>query len=224
MLVEEYIEGSDVAVGFIEGVGHDDGLLTPVEMLYDQGQGEAIKIYDYRLKNVDPGKVQYRCPANLPRDVAARLRQISHEVLRTLGLRDVARLDFRVTPEGRIYLLEVNALPALATSSSLFAATAQVGLTYNATIAAVLNAAALRSGLAIGGAARRHAHAQGAADPRRLHVQRQARGATAMTRPSGIRRRPSSRSPTRSRARVTSWSTSRPRRTCRACSRKPMST
>src|SRR5499427_1932757 len=147
VLVEEYIDGLDVAVGFIDGVGHDDGLLTPVEMSYE-GENERFKIYDYRLKNVDPAKVQYRCPANLPRDVAARLRQISHEVVRAIGLSDLARMDFRITPEGRIYLLEVNALPALATSSSLFAATAQVGLTYQSTIAAVLNAAALRSGLA----------------------------------------------------------------------------
>jgi len=151
VLVEEYIAGLDIAVGFIEGVGHDDGLLTPVEVTYDQAPntGErAFNIYDYRLKNVEPGKVQYRCPANLPRDVAARLRSISSEAIRTLGLRDLARLDYRVTAEGRIYLLEANALPALASSSSLFAATAQVGLTYNGTIAAVLNAAALRSGLA----------------------------------------------------------------------------
>jgi len=147
VLVEEYIAGLDIAVGFVEGVGHDDGLLTPVEVMYETPE-RAINIYDYRLKNVEPGKVQYRCPANLPRDVAARLRSISSEVIRTLGLRDLARLDYRVTPEGRIYLLEANALPALASSSSLFAATAQVGLTYTATIAAVLNAAALRSGLA----------------------------------------------------------------------------
>ena len=146
VLVEEYIEGADVAVGFVEGVGHDDGLLTPVEMSYEDS--DRFKVYDYRLKNVDPAKVQYRCPANLPRDVAARLRQIAHEVIRTIGIRDLARLDFRVTPEGRIYLLEVNALPALATSSSLFAATAQVGLTYQASIGAILNAAMLRSGLA----------------------------------------------------------------------------
>src|SRR3954470_7740697 len=125
VLVEEYIDGIDVAVGFIEGVGHDDGLLTPVEMAYEQVE-RGISIYDYRLKNVDPGKVTYRCPANLPRDVAARLRQIALEVVRTIGLRDLARMDFRITPEGRIYLLEVNALPALGTSSSLFAATAQV--------------------------------------------------------------------------------------------------
>src|SRR5678816_3011206 len=151
VLVEEYIAGLDIAVGFIEGVGHDDGLLTPVEVMFDPSPGiseRGFNIYDYRLKNVEPGKVQYRCPANLPRDVAARLRSISSEAIRTLGLRDLARLDYRVTPEGRIYLLEANALPALASSSSLFAATAQVGLTYNAAIVAVLNAAALRSGLA----------------------------------------------------------------------------
>src|SRR5580704_2346275 len=148
VLIEEYIDGQEIAVGFIDGVGHDDGLLTPVELLYADGNERPFHIYDYRLKNVEPGKVQYRCPANLPRDVAARLRQISHEVLRAIGLRDMARMDFRVTPEGRIYLLEVNALPQLAQSSSLFAATAQVGLTYQASIGAILNAAALRSGLA----------------------------------------------------------------------------
>ncbi|MDX2093990.1 MAG: ATP-grasp domain-containing protein [Kofleriaceae bacterium] len=150
VLVEEYIEGSDIALGFIEGVGHDDGLLTPVELLFDNASmgDRQFNIYDYRLKNVEPGKVQYRCPANIPRDVAARLRSISMDAIRALGLRDLARLDYRVTQEGRIYLLEANALPQLATHSSLFAATAQVGLTYNSTIAAILNAAALRSGLA----------------------------------------------------------------------------
>ena len=150
VLVEEYIEGIDVAVGFIDGVGHDGGLLTPVEVSMETAAGgeRPFNIYDYRLKNIEPGKVQYRCPANIPRDVAARVRSISSEVIKTLGLRDMARLDYRVTSEGRIYLLEANALPALNSSSSLFAATAAVGLTYNATIAAVLNAAALRSGLA----------------------------------------------------------------------------
>ena len=152
VLVEEYIEGLDIALGYIEGVGHDGGLLTPVEVDvrsgFELGADRPFNIYDYRLKNVEPGKVQYRCPAGIPRDVAARLRSISSEVIRTLGLRDLARLDYRVTGEGRIYLLEANALPALNSSSSLFAATAQVGLTYNATISAILNAAALRTGLA----------------------------------------------------------------------------
>ncbi len=176
VLVEEYIEGVDVSVGYIDGVGHDDGLLTPVELILEPSAERPFNIYDYRLKNVEPGKVQYRCPANIPRDVAARLRQIAAECVRTLGVRDVCRLDFRVAPDGRIYLLEANALPSLAPNSSLFVASSQIGLTYNATIASILNAAALRSGLAtasqLGVGARRQRKA--AADPRRLHVQREA--------------------------------------------------
>src|SRR5262249_23181457 len=69
VIVEEYIDGVDIAVGYIEGVGHDGGLLMPVELVYLFGlpngepNVERFNIYDYRLKNIEPGKVQYRCPA-----------------------------------------------------------------------------------------------------------------------------------------------------------------
>ncbi len=149
VLVEEYVEGIDVTVGYLDGVGHDNGLLTPVEMMVESTAERPFNIYDYRLKNLEPGsKALLRCPASVPRDIAARLRILSSETVKALGLRDVARLDFRVSTDGRIYLLEANALPSLAGSSAVFVAAAQMGLTYNATIAAILNAAALRSGLA----------------------------------------------------------------------------
>ncbi|MCA9675570.1 MAG: ATP-grasp domain-containing protein [Kofleriaceae bacterium] len=151
VLVEEYVEGLDVTVGYIDGVGHDDGLLTPVELMLESTSDRPFNIYDYRLKHLETNggsKPLFRCPAGVPRDIAARMRGISAEVIRTLGLRDVARLDFRISSDGRIYLLEANALPSLAQSSAMMAAAAQLGLTFNATIAAILNAAALRTGVA----------------------------------------------------------------------------
>lgn len=148
VLVEEYIDGIDVDVGYIDGVGHDGGLLMPVEHLVDGSGERPFNIYDYRLKNLEPGRVQFRCPAGIPRDVAARLRTVSMEVIKVLGIRDLARLDFRVAPDGRFYLLEANALPALDQGSSLFVAASQAGLTYNASVAAILNAAALRANVA----------------------------------------------------------------------------
>ena len=148
VLIEEYIEGVDIAVGYIHGIGHDSGLLAPVEHLLEPSPLSKFNVYDYRRKNLEPGTVHFRCPANVPRDVAARLRAISHDAIAALGLRDLARLDFRVADNGRIYLLEANALPSLHPSSSMFAATGQLGLSYQGTIAAVLNSAALRSNVA----------------------------------------------------------------------------
>ena len=148
VLVEEYVDGVDVMVGYIDGVGHDNGLLSPVELLVETSADRPFNVWDYRLKNLEPGKVQLRCPATIPRDIAARLRQISLDVIRTIGLRDVARIDFRIGPDGRIYFLEANAIPSLAPSAPLFVATSQLGMGYGNTIASILNAAALRSGLA----------------------------------------------------------------------------
>src|SRR5262245_22088767 len=73
VLVEEFIPGTDVTVGFIEGVGAagEGGLLAPVEYVVDPSARNRYNIYDYKLKNVDPSKVSLRCPADLPRDVAA---------------------------------------------------------------------------------------------------------------------------------------------------------
>ena len=148
VLIEEYVDGIDVLVGYIDGVGHDNGLLSPVELLVDPSLDRPYNVWDYRLKNLDPGRVQFRCPAQIPRDIAARLRQIAAEVIRTLGLRDVARIDFRIAPDGRIYFLEANAIPSLAPNAALFAATSQLGMGYASTVASILHAAALRSGLA----------------------------------------------------------------------------
>ena len=148
VLVEEYIPGVDVAVGYVDRVGHDGGLLMPVEFVVDVPSSNRFNIYDYQAKNIDPGRVQLRCPAALPRDVAARLRSIAHRVIEVLGLRDLARIDFRIAEDGRIYMLEANALPSLNQSSSIFVATSQLGLTFRSSVAAVLNAAALRTNVA----------------------------------------------------------------------------
>ncbi len=151
VLVEEFVSGIDVSVGYIDRVGHDDGLLLPVEHLVDPTDQNPFMVQDYRTKIIDPGAVKLRCPAEIPRDVAARLRAISHTALKALGIKDLARIDYRIGENGRIYLLEVNALPALERGSSLFAATAQAQLTYEQSICAVLNASALRQGVATAG-------------------------------------------------------------------------
>jgi D-alanine-D-alanine ligase len=146
VLIEEFIPGVDVTVPFVEGLG-DEGILSPVEYVIESAARSRFNIYDYRLKNTDPNKVQVRCPPELPRDVLARLRTISKTAVRALGMRDVGRIDFRLGDDGRIYFLEVNALPSLEPGASIFAASKREGLSYEQTIAQVVKSAGVRWGL-----------------------------------------------------------------------------
>lgn len=148
VLVEEFVAGTDVTVPFIEGVG-DEGVLTPVDYLVDPAARNRYNIYDYRLKSSDAGRVQVRCPPDLPRDVLARLRALSKLAIRALGVRDLGRIDFRIGEDGRIFLLEVNALPSLERGASTFAAAAREGLDFDAAVGAILASAARRWGFVV---------------------------------------------------------------------------
>jgi D-alanine-D-alanine ligase len=146
VLVEEFIAGTDVTVPFVEGLG-DDGVLLPVDYLVDPSARSKFNLYDYRLKSTESNRVQVRCPPDLPRDVTARVRAASRLAVRALNVRDLGRIDFRIGEDGRLYLLEVNALPSLERGASLFAAAAREGLDYEATLGAIVASAGRRQGL-----------------------------------------------------------------------------
>src|SRR5206468_2884855 len=104
-------------------------------------------ILDYALKHEHQSFVTRRTPARVPPRIAERLSELSDRCFDALGLRDTAGLDFRIGLDGEIYFLSATALPSLEPKTALFAATASVGLDYDATISAILRAAAPRVGL-----------------------------------------------------------------------------
>ncbi len=103
VLVEEYVAGREIGVGWVAGLG----LLPPIEYRY------AGPVYDYGLKHVTPERVEVVVPAPLPGDVAARLRVAARTCFAALGVAGYGRADFRVTADGDIVFLEMNPLPSL---------------------------------------------------------------------------------------------------------------
>ncbi len=125
ILVEELIEGIDVAVGWIEGVG----LLPAIWYRYDAVDRYAI--YDYVLKHDAPERVQIEIPAPLPDDVGKRLIAATRRAIEALGIRGYGRADFRITPRGEVVFLEMNPLPSLTLATGhdeLYASAARLGL------------------------------------------------------------------------------------------------
>lgn len=143
VLVEEYVDGVDVVVPFLEGTAPEfDGVLTPSSYLIG---GEVGAIYDYRSKNDDSDSVEVVTPAALPAETLVNLRRVAHLAFRALGIRDLGRLDFRVRPDGGVVFIEANALPSLEPGASIYAASAREGLEgVDAVLGQIIESAARR--------------------------------------------------------------------------------
>lgn len=142
-IVERYIEGKDVTVPFIDGLGSDNGVLEPIEYVLTGGSGADNKgfIYDFALKNERDEDVGIRCPADISSGAREKIMKAMRQAVKALGVQDMARADFRVTPNGEVYFIELNALPSLQPGAGIFAAAEREGLNYSQTFGAIVQSA-----------------------------------------------------------------------------------
>lgn len=106
-LVEEFIDGRELTVGVVGDVA-----LPVVEIIAPDGN------FNYRAKYT-LGVSKHVVPAPLPAELAAACRDAALALFRALGCRGMARVDFRLHPDGRFYVLELNNIPGLTEISLL---------------------------------------------------------------------------------------------------------
>jgi D-alanine-D-alanine ligase len=141
VVVEEFIGGTDVTVGYFAGL--DPEILTPCSYVIAPEWANRHGLYDYRLKNLAPDEaVQVACPALVSERARSVVRERARRAVGALGLRGLARLDFRVRDDGEVFFVEANATPSLEPGSSLFFALRAAGLDFSAAIGHLLARAA----------------------------------------------------------------------------------
>lgn len=106
-LVEKFIPGRELTVGVV-----GDQVLPAVEIRAPQGD------YNFKAKYT-PGMTEYLCPAPVTADQAVRLSILAAETFHALKARGLGRVDFRMTPEGDLFVLELNSIPGFTETSLL---------------------------------------------------------------------------------------------------------
>jgi D-alanine-D-alanine ligase len=98
-------------------LGNDDPEASvPGEIIVTHRDG----FYSYVAKYIDPNGATTQIPADLPGEVAERVRRLSIEAFRVLELAGLARVDFFVDRQtNALYLNEVNTMPGF-TSISMY--------------------------------------------------------------------------------------------------------
>ncbi len=137
VMVEEFITGDEVTLGII---GNSPPKVLSLMRILPR-KNEAPFVYSLEVKRDWQNLVDYECPARLDKKVWDEISDYSLKAFRTLGCRDFARVDFRISPAGVPYFIEINPLPGLGTYSDLVIMALKIGWTHEALIGAVFDTA-----------------------------------------------------------------------------------
>jgi D-alanine-D-alanine ligase len=141
-LVEDYIGGREFTVGMLGE--RRPKVLPPMEVVF-LDQSETRPVYSFEFKQDSSTKIRYDVPARLEPSQLRVLERAARECFIALGCRDVARVDFRMDEQGKVYFLECNPLPGLTPGwSDLVLIAKAAGIEYNGLINEILSGAIRR--------------------------------------------------------------------------------
>ena len=138
-IAEEYIEGREIYVGVI---GNERlQAYTPWELIMPNLPDGAA--------NIATGKVKWDVayqkkvglvtqPAVIEKEAEKEFERLSKRVYRILGLSGYARIDYRLTQGGRIYVLEVNPNPQIAHQEDFADSAEHCGVKYEALLQKII--------------------------------------------------------------------------------------
>jgi D-alanine-D-alanine ligase len=131
-LVEEYIEGRELYVGVM---GNERLTRLPVwEMVFGSMPENLAPIATRKVKWDKRYQSKYgittHAADDLPPAVLANLDRLSRRIYRALGMSGYARMDFRVTAQGQVYVLEANANPNLEAAEDFAESARAAGTAY----------------------------------------------------------------------------------------------
>jgi D-alanine-D-alanine ligase len=133
-IAEEFVEGRELYVSLI-GNGTDLDMLPITEMVFDRRRTrpeERIATQsakwdeDYRARK----GIRNLFARPLARATRARIEEICRTAFRALWLRDYARLDVRLAPDGEVWVLEANANPFISYGHDMANAADKAGMDY----------------------------------------------------------------------------------------------
>jgi D-alanine-D-alanine ligase len=149
-LVEQFIEGREFYVGVLGNANAE--ALPIIELDFSNFPADRPKIASWEAKWGDEGEgegaefagTRSIFPEQLDEELGARMQSVAVDTFHALRLRDYARVDLRVTPEGEIYVIEANPNCYLERESEFARASAKMGLEYETLIARIVELAGAR--------------------------------------------------------------------------------
>jgi D-alanine-D-alanine ligase len=108
IMVEQFLDGTEISIGVYKT--KEKVVVLPATEVVTQNE-----FFDYDAKY--NGQVQEITPARLSEDVTRRVREITSHIYDILHCNGIIRIDYIISKDGKIFMLEVNTTPGMTPTS-----------------------------------------------------------------------------------------------------------
>ena len=108
IMVEQFLDGTEISIGVYKT--REKSVVLPATEVVTQNE-----FFDYNAKY--NGQVQEITPARLSDDITRRVREITSHIYDILHCNGIIRIDYIISKEGKIFMLEVNTTPGMTPTS-----------------------------------------------------------------------------------------------------------
>ena len=135
------VDGREVECGVLESL---DGAAPEASVVAEVRVDPGHEFYDFSAKYLPEENTRLDVPADLPAEVAERVRRLSVDAFEALSCEGLARVDFFVLPDQRVVINEINTMPGFTPSSMFPRMWAASGVDYPALVDRLLQLALRR--------------------------------------------------------------------------------
>ncbi|ELT45872.1 D-alanine--D-alanine ligase family protein [Arthrobacter nitrophenolicus] len=128
LVIEAGIAGREIECAVLEGRGTDAPRTSMPGEISVAGGGHEF--YDFEAKYVEDNAAALSCPADMPEEAIARVRELAAAAFDAVGAEGLSRVDFFYTPEGELVINEINTMPGFTPKSMYPQMWAASGLSY----------------------------------------------------------------------------------------------
>ena len=120
VMVETFLEGTEITSGMYKTA--EKTVIFPITEVVTFNE-----FFDYDAKY--NGQVREITPARIPEETAERVRKITNHIYDILHCNGIIRVDYIISKEGKIFMLEVNSTPGMTPTSFIPQQVKAAGLT-----------------------------------------------------------------------------------------------
>lgn len=139
-IAEEYIDGREL---YVTVVGNQRLQVLPIREIVFRRGDELPKIATYKVKWDEKYResrgIDYQFARNLPTGMQEQIERLAKRIYRILDLSGYARMDLRLTADGKVYVLEANPNAAIADNEDVAFSAEKAGMSYEQLIQKLLN-------------------------------------------------------------------------------------